>query len=274
MVERLKSAIEKARAQRTGAPMPPSGARTQAARAPLSPLGAPTDWSAYPELELDLKRLERERIISRDKSDPAYRAFDMLRTRTIRTSKEKGWSRIALTSPTKGVGKTVVAINLAFSLARQPDTRVLLVDFDLVSPRLSEVLAPKGDVSIEAFLRCETTPENYFRRYGENLIFGLNHTRVLNSAELLQSVDTAARLNETLEYTRPTIVLYDLPPVMASDDALSVLANVDCALLVAGAGQTVAREVIESERLISEWTNLLGVVLNKSEETSKDYYGY
>ena len=45
------------------------------------------------------------------------------------------------------------------------------------------------------------------------------------------------------------------------------------ALLVAAAGETKAREIAESERLILEHTNLLGIILNKGEQSdTKKYY--
>lgn len=294
MVERLKSAIEKARAQRTGYAGAGPGAATAAAAAQAQPTPAPapqvetapettpkaapgadlSDWSIFPELNLDRRRLARERVVSHDKSDPAYRAFDMLRTRAMRTMREKNWNRIGVTSPTKGVGKTVVCANLAFSLARQPATKVLLLDLDLAAPRLAEVFCKETDASIEDFLSGAVAPEEYLLRHNDNLLVGLNKGKVAHSAELLHSGKAAEVIADVIERAQPTIVICDLSPVMVSDDALNVLANVDCALLVTAAGETLANEVLESEKLIAEWTTLLGIVLNKSEEKNRDLYGY
>ena len=38
------------------------------------------------------------------------------------------WQVLAITSPTAGCGKTLTAINLALSVARQPECSALLVD--------------------------------------------------------------------------------------------------------------------------------------------------
>ena len=53
-----------------------------------------------------------------------------------------------------------------------------------------------------------------------------------------------------------------------------MLDHVDGALLIAAAGETSTKEIAESERLILEHTNLLGVILNKGEQadTKKYYY--
>ncbi len=286
MVERLKSAIDKARAQRTGFPpaatpamtatqaTPQASAQASALKASPVPDLDLSDWSIFLDAPMDERRLEQERIVARSKKDPAHRAFDMLRTRTMRTLQEKGWSRIGLTSPTKGAGKTVVSLNLAFSLARQASTRVLLLDLDLVAPRLTQIIDPMTDADMGAFLSGRTPPEAYLRRCDDRLLVGLNRAPVPNSAELLQSGEAVRRIAELIERTRPTVVICDLSPIMVSDDALQVLANVDCALLVVAAGETLADEIVESEKLMAEWTPLLGIVLNKCDEKSRDLYGY
>lgn len=292
MVERLKSAIEKARAQREGYGQPAArasaaasgAAAAQAAQAapeaalPAAPPELQTEplenWQVFKEIAADQKRLQRARIVSHDKSDLAYRAFDMLRTRTMHALREKGWKRLAVSAPTMGVGKTVVVLNLAFSLARQAATRVLLFDMDLARPSLTKVLDPDTDADMRAFLTGAAPAESYLRRYGSNLLLGLNNAPVANAAELLQSEDASRILADTIERTRPTVVIFDTSPILVSDDALSVMANVDCAMMVVGAGETKPNDIVESEKLIAEWTDLLGIVLNKSEEKNRDLYGY
>lgn len=307
MVERLKFAIEKARAEREGrsgrpafaSETAPGGAAeagvaaSQEADAPIGDAGlsggsgtslaataagddanSPWDWAAFPELEVDDKRLARARIVSHKRSDPAYRAFDILRTRTLRAFKDKGWSRLAVTSPIKGAGKTLVSLNMAFSMARQPGAKVLLMDLDLAVPRLSEVLAPDTEANMRGYLTGEVAPENFFRRCGQNLLLGLNRAPVQAASELLQSDTAAMVIADTIARAQPNIVIYDTSPVLVSDDALSVMAHADCAMMVVAAGETRAREIEESEKLIAEWTELLGVVLNKSEEKNRETYGY
>ena len=54
-----------------------------------------------------------------------------------------GWKTLAVTSPTPNCGKTLTAINLALSMARQPDRQVLLVDLDLRKAQLASCLGLK-----------------------------------------------------------------------------------------------------------------------------------
>jgi Mrp family chromosome partitioning ATPase len=296
MVERLKVAIEKARASRAGAasggeppwqtPHSPGGepggasggvpgdaaGGVPAGRPGRAPAADP--WLALEEITLDPRLLARERIVTHDKSDPAHVAFDALRTRLLKALHDNRWSRIAITSPSKGCGKTMVACNLAFSLARQPETRSMLFDLDLRVPQLARRLGLRDGPAIESYLGGEIPPGKYLRRAGPNLALGLNAARVWNSAELIQSRRVAATLAATWELYRPNVVLFDMPPMLTSDDVLAFLPNVDGVLLVVGGGETKAREIEECERLMAEHTNFLGVVLNKAEDSGMPAYNY
>ncbi len=296
MVERLKVAIEKARANRAGGG-PGQGAGQGSGQgaaeppwlaAPEQPDGAPEGdrqdrraraaaadpWLELDEISLDPRSLLRERIVTLDKSDPAHVAFDALRTRLLKALHDNRWSRVAITSPTKGCGKTMVSCNLAFSLARQSETRCMLIDLDLRMPQLAERLGQRDGPAIEPYLLGEVAPRDYFRRIGANLAVGLNTARVWNAAELVQSRRVAATLAASLDLYRPNVVIFDMPPMLTSDDVLAFLPNVDGVLLIAGGGQTKAGEIEECERLMTEHTNFLGIVLNKAEDSGVTSYHY
>lgn len=270
MVERLKNAIDKAHAER----MDKEAASDGGAKPSDANKGAESElWSSVNALEVDQKAMDRSRVVSLSDEHPARISFDILRTRLTKLLRENNWSRIAVTSSTKGEGKTFVSLNLALSLARNQDHRVMLFDLDLRAPGLSKVLHASETLRIDNFLRGGIEAKSYFRKIEDNLLVGLNSRRVPNSAELIQSESTIEVLNATIEEFQPTIVIYDLPPIMVSDDTIGVLDYVDGALLVAAAGETKTKEIAESERLIIEHTNLLGVILNKGEQSdAKKYY--
>ena len=70
------------------------------------------------------------------------------------------------------------------------------------------------------------------------------------------------------------MMIFDLPPMLSSDDAIAFLPRVDCSLLVIAAGTTTAIEVDECERQASAAGNYLGVVLNKCQSSLTEYYQY
>lgn len=266
MVERLKVAIEKAREKRSAID---GGAPTG-----VSVIGTPPQWSDLPELTLDPLGLKRQRIVSYGRTDPAHVSFDVLRTRLLRAANDHNWGRIGVMSATNACGKSVVTLNLAFSLARHPGCRVLVCDFDLRSPSLARYLGIRWEGRFAEFLAGREAYQDHFRRLGHHMAVGLNGAPVNDASELIQSVAADATLRDTIRTLSPTITLFDMPPLLAGDDSIGFLPNLDAVLLVAAAGQTTAAQLLECERLLGDNTALLGVVLNKSKQTADAAYQY
>jgi Mrp family chromosome partitioning ATPase len=289
MVERLKEAIEKARAQRaqlagTQAGVQPPAGSTGSNEAAAGPAPVPgrrddgaqrgIDWSGLEAVTLATGRLQRSRVVTLDRSDPAHTAFDVLRSRILKAFHDNGWTRLAITSPSKGCGKTFVSTNLALSFARQPDLRTLLVDMDLRAPQIAPTLGLRERRSIRDFLTGATPPESHLRRLGDNLALALNTERVRDAAELILERRTAGILSQTIAALAPDMVIYDLPPMLVNDDAFAFLPHVDAVLLAAAAGETRARQIEACEQLLEGHAAFLGVLLNKVEEGGEDTYGY
>ncbi len=235
---------------------------------------APVDpWKRLRQVALDPRHLARHRLISAGREDPAYVAFDVLRTRLLQALKARGWSRVAITSPTKGCGKTFVSANLAFSLART-SSRIALMDMDLRIPSLATVLGVREPDSMLDFLTGRRPMERHLLRVAPNLAVGLNAAPVADASELLQAPETADTLAAMQDALRPDVVIYDLPPALLCDDLIAFLPQVDGVLLVAGGGVTQAEDVRKCERLLADQTPLLGVILNKAEDATLEPYGY
>ena len=109
-------------------------------------------YSETSVVKLDAKHLEKNRIIAQNKHDPSSWIFDSLRTQVLQTMEENNWRTLAIISPTPAAGKTVVAINLAISIAQQPQKTAMLVDFDLRKPRVAQYLGLKQAKSINELL--------------------------------------------------------------------------------------------------------------------------
>ena len=68
-------------------------------------------------------------------------------------------------------------------------------------------------------------------------------------------------------------MIYDLPPMLQSDDVMAFLPHLDCVLLVAGAEKSRLDEVDKCEKDLAEHTNVLGVALNLCRYMAEDF-GY
>ena len=136
-MDRLQAAIAQARSAREAILSTQSGTPDAT---PDQVISQPTDnWQALIRFEPDANHLIENRIVTRD-SGAKSAPFDVLRTRALQQMSMQGWKRLAVTSPGPGCGKSTVTMNLAFSLARQPDIRTLVIDLDLRRPMLATLL--------------------------------------------------------------------------------------------------------------------------------------
>jgi Mrp family chromosome partitioning ATPase len=261
-MERLEAALEKARQERQNVQT-----ADFTAPKPVKPQPAPAEavvdpWSTLKTVKVSPRIARRNRITAMTQGRESA-PYDLLRTRTLRIMNENGWKTLAVTSPNKTCGKTTVSANLAFSLARQEDLRVLVMDMDLRRPAMHKLLNQRPDNNLHEALAGEKLLEGAFLRVGENLAFGLNKAPAINPSELLQSSRTRTRLAEIQELFKPDITIFDMPPMLVSDENFGFLPGVDCGLLIGAADSTTISQLDICEKDLAELTNVLGVVLNK-----------
>lgn len=219
-------------------------------------------------VHLDPGQLERNRIISFSKSDARTVSFDRLRTQVLRTMRDYGWRTLAITSPTSGCGKTTVALNLALSIAHQTEQTVLLADFDLRDPQVAEYLGLPEAASLIDYLNGDVPLSEVFVNPGiPRLTLLPNHKAVLNAAETLMTRKMQEMVADVRNRYESRLVIFDLPPLLTTDDALAFLPQVDCVLLVVASGQSTKSEVRQAMNLLQD-TEVLGSVLNKGEEVT------
>jgi protein-tyrosine kinase len=274
-MERIQSAIQKAKEQRSHVATQSPGRRpAPAERGPWSPVRAATPlWSELPAFAPDPEVMRQSRIVTFERSDPAHANFDMMRTKALRLMRDKGWTSLGITSPTAGCGKTTVSLNLAFSLARQIDTRTVLMDVDLRRPAVARHMGLTQPQSMASVLQGTRGLEENFVRCGENLAIGTSARGVHSASEILQHRATGEAIAAIREQFRPDVILYDLPPMLANDDVIGFLPHIDCVLLVAAAERSRLDEIEKCEQELVEHGNLLGILLNKCRYIEEDY-GY
>lgn len=246
-----------------------SGLRRQAPKGAAREAEARPDLSVLPSLEITPALARRKRLnalLGPEFSTP----YDILRSRVVRQMKEAGWKRLAVTSPTTQCGKSTISLNLALSLARYGQFRILLMDFDLRRPTMASLLDLRDAPDITGLLRGGGRLRDHAYRYGSNLAICPNRAAVQASAELLQSETVLATLDRLEAEWQPDFMIFDTPPMQGNDDNLGFLPQVDCALVVAAAGSTSLAQVDRTEEEVSQLTNVLGVVLNKCRYTDRN----
>lgn len=270
-MERLQAAIARARAARAGQP---EAEAVRALAGVEAAVAEPTAWADLPEFMPDRGVMEAARLVSMTggRDGPA---FDVVRTKVIHQMKANGWKRIAITSPTAGCGKSTVAMNLAFSLSRQKDRRTILCEADLRRPSMARALRLRQRHSFARVLTGEQGFAVNAVRHGDNLAISTTHDAAAHPAETLQGAQVPDILAAIEAEYAPDMVIFDLPPLMVTDDALAFLVHVDCALLIAAAETSTIGQIDSCEREIAARTNMMGVVLNKCRYSGPEYgYGY
>lgn len=239
------------------------------------------NWDSLRDIPIVEAHLERKRVVTATRTDPAHTTFDVLRTRLLQAVQDKKIRRVAITSPTKDCGKTFTASNLALSLARQENFRTLLLDFDLRNPSLHKVFGLKNPGSIGDVLRGKVLPQDHLRCLGDNMIhvsrklaIGFNDQIESYASELLQDSMTESVLQEIEADFEPDIVLFDLPPALYYDDVIALKSVYDAVLLVIGGGTTTPKEIKQVEQRLGADTPLLGCILNNAEGVELERYSY
>ena len=257
-MERLEAALEKAREHRLQVKP------TESVAVLTNPSMPSVDdiWKGLRELKLSSRTARKNRITTLT-NNALSGPYDMLRSRAIRIMRENQWKRLAITSPSVACGKTTVATNLAISLARQSDIRVLVFDMDLRRPALSKVLGNRDQHSFHEVLEGNVQARDQLLRLNDNLAFALNYKPAKKPSELLQSNRTRERLAAIEKELQPDVMIFDMPPMLGNDENVGFMRNVDCGLLVGAAGDTSVPQLDVCEKELAELTNILGIVLNK-----------
>ena len=221
---------------------------------------------------LDPGHLENSRIIHDDFALEAITPYKMLRTRVLQKMDKNDWRTLAVTASHESAGKTITAINLAMMIARSGGRSVYLLDLDLRKPGIARSLGidnvPAG---VGDYLSGKKKLEDILWSVGvDNLFVAVGKGRFDHSSELLVSTPMTELISAIRSDPAEPLIIIDLPPVLAADDALAIAPIVDSLLFVVAEGETKRADISHSLELLSD-VELLGVVLNKSRDAHPGY---
>jgi protein-tyrosine kinase len=215
-------------------------------------------------VEIPREALARQRVVSGFDPCMYTDAFKILSTHVSQKLSDHNWNTLAITSPNEHEGKTLVAVNLAISLAMESHQTVLLVDADLRRPTVRSTLELGRGPGLSDYLLAQTPVEDLLIHPGiDGLVVLPGGAALLNSSELLGSRQMAQLVRELKNRYRSRIVVFDLPPVLSAADVLAFSPQIDAALLVVEEGRTQTDDVINAAEFLTG-TQLIGTVLNKS----------
>ena len=200
-------------------------------------------------------------------------SFRSLRMGVMHASDGRSVS-LAISSPSPGEGKSLVAANLALSFA-DAGLRTVLVDGDTRRGALHEIFDVPSAPGLTDYLAGVVGLSEVVRPTSQSVLNVMAcGTRKRRSPELL----TSTRLPAMVAELRAThdVVIIDTPPMAAGIDAYSIAAATGGLLVVLRVGQTTRRMAAEKLRMFERLpVDIIGAVLNGiSLEGEYAYYGY
>lgn len=201
-----------------------------------------------------------ELIMHYDPRSPVSEAFRTLRTNLEFVSPGKRLNSILISSAGPNEGKSIVAANLAISLA-QAGKQVILVDADMRKPMQHKLFSLPNRAGLTTLLvkdEKETVSQ-------DTPVPGL---KVITSGHLPPNPSeliASSRMDSVIGFLADSadIVIYDSPPMAVVTDATLLGVKLDGVLLVVRLGIT-SRDAAKKTRelLTTSRANVLGVVIN------------
>lgn len=260
-MERIKQALDRAREER----LRTGGSEAPSSTASGSPATGEIQYTYSRNTDAPKNLLREQRIISAFENGEFSDAYKILSTQILHKLQENHWNALAVSSPSAGEGKTLTAINLAISLAKEVTYTVLLVDADLRNPSVHRYFGLQPELGLSDYLLHDAPLTDLLIHPAgiPRFVILPGGKPLANSTEMLSSPKMTRLVDELKTRYSSRIVLFDVPPLLASADTLAFSPYVDAALLVIEDGKTAAEDARRACALLAN-TQLIGTVLNKS----------
>jgi protein-tyrosine kinase len=180
---------------------------------------------------------------------------------------------IMVASAVPGEGKTFTSLNLALSLRLEEDVTVLLVDGDVVNPRLTRILGQENEPGLLDIIKDPGLPLSAAMLATDvpGLMFLPAGRPDANATELLASARMREVVAQLSGHDATRVVLFDSAPLMLTTESQALAELVGQILIVVRADQTPQHVVLEALATLPE-DKSVAMVLNQS--MKQLHYGY
>jgi capsular exopolysaccharide synthesis family protein len=217
---------------------------------------------------------------------PAVEQFRSLRSRIFELRDISPLKTILVSSGMPQEGKSFVSTNLALSLARHKNSKVLLIDGDMRRYTLHQILGCESHPGLADYLAGKASVMEVMQRPEPlqsaaagaiPILPNLSFIAGGNGGDKAADLSGSPRFGELIRLLAPYFdwIIVDSSPVLPVSDAVNLARWCDGVLLVARGGVT---KFPTAQRAQSELkaSNVLGYVLNAVQDTPEvgSYYGY
>ena len=225
-------------------------------------------------VELDQKYIAARGCLTKSSSFSEIESYKILRTRLHQCLIKNNWNSLIITSASDMEGKTLTAINLAFSFSEHYHQTVLLVDCDLRKQNIYKYLGYSQSFNLVDHLLDKVPLSDVMVRLKKKNISVISGKRTVDSGtEILCSSEMTRLFEEFKNRYDDRIIIYDLPPVLLLADAIASTSWIDSILFVVQYGKTLLKDVQKSIKLLPK-EKFLGFVINRSKLSENGYYRY
>lgn len=210
----------------------------------------------------DPARIDSHIVCVNDPYSLAAEQYKRIRARILRATTKEFLNTIMITSPDKGEGKTIAALNLAIAMAEDIDHTVLLVDADLRNPSVHRYLGIETTNGLSEYLLGKTTLSDALINTGLGKLVILPAGPPADKpSELLSSQRMKMLIQELKHRYRDRYILFDTSPVLATSEPLSLARHMDGIVLLVQAAYTAPKAAAKAVALMKDCA-MLGVIFN------------
>ncbi len=188
-------------------------------------------------------------------------SIDSLRTNLILSEEIRDSCVLAITSAASGEGKTSVSTSLVASIASASGQPTIIIDADLRSPDVAEVLGVKPLPGLAEVLMGKCSLREAIRQVGETKAYVLPAGRArMNPHHLVDS----ERVQKVLDHLRKdfSTILIDTPPVLGASESLVFAKLADTVIFCSLRNVSRVRKVhLAVERLEHAGAHIAGAIL-------------
>ena len=202
-----------------------------------------------------------EIVLASDPRGQVAEQFRGLRNSIVALNPESAPRSVMVTSSLLGEGKSVAAVNLALALAEMPGTQVLVIDANMHSPAIEDLMSMPRRQGLSELLSGRLPLDHAIRATSVPTVSVLGAGSIArNPSELLAS-ERMKTLLSTLK-RRYSYVVIDTPEASTTSDASLLGAIADGVVLVVRQNTTPRQYVEQTYNLLeSLGANVLGTLL-------------
>lgn len=230
------------------------------------------NYSQSRTIQLDPGHIARNRCLAYTDNARETEVYRILRTRILHRTRSSGSNTIMVTSALPDEGKTLTAINLAVSFAREFQHTVMLVDGDLRRQSVHKYLGCPGEKGLIDYLVDGVSFSELIAWPGiEKLTLVSGGRPYQESAEILGSPRMKELVTEIKGRYPERYIIFDAPPILSGADVLAFAPLVDRVVVVVRAGRTSMDDVRKALQCLPQ-EKILGLVLNRCLSAQPAYY--